>query len=638
MDLKYTDIAALTQAGLNLIGQAMSIYDANLRFVVGNRAFQTMFDLPDHLVTRGARFEDTIRWLAERGEYGPVDDVDDFVEVRVTQAQAFEQHYMERTRSNGHWVSVEGNPLPQGGWVTVYTDITGIKRQESLLRTRSEELSDQVLARAEELETANRALAATNTALIELQRQLTEMEARTRMTTEMMPAHIARVDRDLRYTYSNRRLSSVLPGTPRQIIGLSSRKALGEEAFGQIEPYLAQALDGAPSVFEFDHEGTGRRIRVAFTPDDAGGEITGVYILSMDVTEEARARAALTQTRKRELAAQLTSGLAHDFSNLLTIILGMQSRLGELDLPPDAREIIAATTGAARRGGRILERIASMSGEPELRPEAVTLPTLLAEAETLARAALPERIDLTVVNEARAGAVMLDVGAVQDALLNLVLNARDAIASEHQTGGQIGITVRQVADTWLDFVVTDTGPGFTPEALDHAFDAFFTTKGGDGSGLGLAMVYDHAKLNGGRVRVENTEAGAQVTMRLPLIPAGQDAGPTMVLLVEDNPDIRADVRDMLVGLGHTVIEAENAAEALGLAEIDGIGLVLSDIMLGEGMTGDVLIEALDRAGLRCPRLLMSSLPKSDPKRAGLKVLSKPFSRGQLAAFIGEASL
>jgi signal transduction histidine kinase len=641
LDLKYTDIAALTQAGLNLIGQALSIYDANLRFVVGNRTFQTMFNLPDHLVTRGARFDDTIRWLATSGEYGPVEDLDDFVAVRVKQAQAFEQHYMERTRSNGHWVSVEGNPLPQGGWVTVYTDITGIKRQESLLRTRSEELSDQVLARAEELERANRALAATNAALIETQRQLTEMEARTRMTAEMMPAHIARVDRNLRYTYSNRRLSSVLPGTPGQIIGLHSRKALGDEAFERIAPYLAQALSGVPSVFEFDHEGTGRRIRVAFTPDDTGtgygeGAVSGVYILSMDVTEEARARAALTQTRKRELAAQLTSGLAHDFSNLLTIILGMQSRLGELDLPPEAREMIATTTGAARRGGRILDRIAAMSGEPELRPEAVTLAALLAEAETLARAALPEGIDLNVANRAQAGAVMLDVGAVQDALLNLVINARDAIGTTHGATGTITLEIRQVADTWLDFVITDTGPGFTETALAHAFDAFFTTKGGDGSGLGLAMVYDLAKLNGGRVRVENTEAGAQVTMRLPLVLAGQEAGPTMVLLVEDNPDIRADVRDMLMSLGHTVIEAEDATEAMRLAEIEGIGLVLSDIMLGDGPSGDQLIDALGAAGFTCPRLLMSSLPKGDPKRAGARVLSKPFSRGQLAAFIAEA--
>jgi chromosome segregation ATPase len=130
------------------------------------------------------------------------------VRTRVEAARAFQPHYMERQRANGRWISVEGAPLPQGGWVTVYTDITEIKLQEQLLRARSEELSGQLFAHAERLSLANRELAATNAALAEAKRELTEIEARTRLTTEMMPAHIAHVNRDLVYTYSNRRLST----------------------------------------------------------------------------------------------------------------------------------------------------------------------------------------------------------------------------------------------------------------------------------------------------------------------------------------------------------------------------------------------------------------------------------------------
>ena len=192
--------ALLTRAGLNLIQQALSIYDNGLRLAANNRPFQEMFDLPEALVTTGARFEDTIRFLVERGEYGPVSDVEDAVRVRVQTARAFEPHYMERERADGRWISVEGSPLPQGGWVTVYTDITAIKRQEALLRTRSEELSGQLLAHTEQLAAANRTLAATNAALKEARRELAEMEARIRLTTEMMPAHIAHVDLALRYT------------------------------------------------------------------------------------------------------------------------------------------------------------------------------------------------------------------------------------------------------------------------------------------------------------------------------------------------------------------------------------------------------------------------------------------------------
>jgi len=347
-----TDTARLTAAGLNLIQQALSIYDRNLRLALCNRRFGEMFDLPERLVTPGADFAETIRFLSERGEYGPIDDVQAFVTSRVEQARAFEPHYMERQRASGAMISVEGSPLPQGGWVAVYTDITAIKRQEALLRTRSAELSSQLLAHAERLTESNRALAATNAALEQAKHELTEIEARTRLTAEMMPAHLAHLDLSQRYTYSNRRLSDVIPDRPSEIVGLTARKALGPETYGKIRPYLERAFRGEPSVFEMGLEESGRRIRAAFTPDDSGdGRVHGVYILSMDITEEAQARAALAQTHKRELAARLTSGLAHDFANLLTIILGLQSRLQRLDtLPAPARELAEATSAAARRG------------------------------------------------------------------------------------------------------------------------------------------------------------------------------------------------------------------------------------------------------------------------------------------------
>ncbi len=342
----------LTRAGLNLIQQALSIYDADLRLAVCNRPFQTMFALPERLVTPGAPFRDTIRYLVETGEYGEIDDVDTFVQTRVDQARAFQPHYMERRRANGRMISVEGSPLPEGGWVTVYTDITAIKRQEELLRARSEELSDQVLTHAEDLAATNRALEATIAQLEEAKAELTEMEARIRLTTEMTPAHIARVDRDGVYTYTNRRLSSLLPGRQSEIVGLSFEQALGARTASRLRPTLARALSGEASVLEFTEDDSGRRIRTAFTPDQTGpGEpITGVYLLSTDLTEETQAKAALAQTGKRELAAQLTSGLAHDFANLLTIILGLQGRLERTPCLRGARTDRGDQGGSAARG------------------------------------------------------------------------------------------------------------------------------------------------------------------------------------------------------------------------------------------------------------------------------------------------
>ena len=618
---------ALIQAGLNLIGQALSIYDSDLKLAACNARFAEMFDLPQALRRPGADFEATIRHLVERGEYGEIDDVESFIATRVEQASAFQPHYMERTRANGRTISVEGAPLPQGGWVTVYTDITAVKSQEQLLRTRSELLSEEVLARSEELAATNRKLAATVSALEEAQRELTEMEARTRLTTEMMPAHIAHVDSAGCYTFSNRRLSNVMPGRPSKIVGLHISEALGEDAYVRVLPHLQMALAGDPSTFEFTDVHSSRRIRVAFTPDESE---KGVYILSMDVTEETQARAALQQTRRREMAAQLTSGLAHDFSNLLTIILGMQSKLARMDLPQGADPLITATLQAARRGGDLLNRIADITAHRAWRPEPLDLAAFLSDLHTLAAPSLPDSISLRVETTITQRA-LLDSGQLQDSLLNLILNARDACGDQ----GIIRLTATELRDTWIDFTVEDTGAGFSDDALKHALDPFFTTKGDGGSGLGLSMVYDTAKLAGGQLRIGNTGTGAKVTLRLPLRHAAQHLSNELVLLVEDSPDLRTTIRDMLTSLGHSVIEATSVDEALALAQgVPDIAFVLSDISLEGPTLGTELVTALPRK----PVYLMTSLPISDPRHhsavSKTRVLPKPFTKSDLATFLG----
>lgn len=628
MDLEISEqqIKSMTTAGLNLIGQALSIYDSQLRLVVSNRPFQTMFDLPDHLVQPGALFSDTIRHLASSGEYGDVEDVEAAVDLRVNQALTFESHYIERVRANGQVISVEGAPLPKGGWVAVYTDITNTKQAEALLRARSEELSGQLLDRAEELSATNRKLAATNSALEEAKRQLTEIEARTRMTTEMMPAHIAHLDADGRYDYSNRRLNSVMPGRPSEILGMHISQALGNAAFTRVETHLQKAYAGETSVFEFTEDQDSRRIRVSFTPDGEGG----VYIMSVDITEETQARVALQQTRRRAMAAQMTSGLAHDFSNLLTIILGMQSQLEKMDLSEEALELIDATKQTARRGGQLLNRIADMTGNRTPQPKATDMRGLLEDLRILASPSLPRGVGLSVVNTLPDKALMLDPGMVQDALLNLVLNARDACGET----GQITISAHTIGEIWTEIAVSDTGPGFSKDALDKALNPFFTTKGDKGSGLGLPMVYDTVKLAGGDLSLRNTPSGASVILRLPYraAPPVQEG---LVLLVEDSNDLRSQFRDMLVDIGFAVIEATSCDEAIALAkDVKDIALVLSDIRLEGQETGLDLLAKLEPA---LPRILMTSLPYSDPLyREALKrapVLRKPFTRAQLSALI-----
>ncbi len=633
MELPDHVYARYTRAGLNLIQQALSIYDRELRLVVSNRRFQEMFGLPDRLVRPGAGFAETIRYLAERGEYGPIDDIDGFVADRVEQARAFEPHYMERTRANGQVIAIEGSPLHEGGWVAVYTDITDIRRQEALLKTRSEKLHHALLARSEALARSNRQLEATIKALEQTRHDLARSEAHVRMTTEMMPAHIARVDLEGRYTYSNRKLPTVVPGRPADVVGLHIAQALGEEAWSRIRGPFERALSGEASTSEISLPSTGRRVRVALTPDrDEEGRIRGVYILSMDITAEAQARAALLQTHRRTLAAQLTSGLAHDFSNLLTIILGLQSRIAERkDLPEEVRELARMTQAAARRGGRILERLSRISGPRMLRLERTDLARLLHETAALAAPSLPEGIRLETRLGTLPGPVWLDGESLQDSLLNLVLNARDAIAPAE---GVITIACAPLGEEWLEIRVEDNGPGFNEEALENAVQPFYTSRrNADGTGLGLSMVYDFVQLAGGHLILGNRpEGGARVTMRLPLRPAGE-ARELLVLLIDDESDIRAQTRRLLRELGHKVVEASCLEEAEALiGAIDGIDFILTDLLLEGGGRGDVFL-----ARHALPGGILTSLPAGDARRRTAEsvapVMGKPATPDALAAFI-----
>ncbi len=632
MDNKALEIEGMTRSGLNLIKQAITIYDGDLKLVVANRRFKDMFSLPEKYVEVGATFRETIAYLTKRGEYGQIIDTKSFIEERVAQAREFEPHYLERKRTNGTTISVEGSPLRQGGWVTVYTDITEIKHQEELLQIHSDGLSEKLLLRSNELAKINRELTSSVTALEEAKRQLTESEARLNLTNSMTPAHIARVNRDGIYTYSNNKLDTVIPTRPKDIIGLSFEQAVGEEAFEKLNPKFQEALLGQSGYFELHLRDLGRYVRVAFTPDtNSDGAVTGVYLLSMDVTEETKARQALTHARRRELAAQLTSGMAHDFANLLTIILGQQNKLEAQDgLPNDVQEIIATTKAAALRGGALLDGLSAIDATRNLTIRPVYFNHFIEGVRRLAYAAVADDVIVTVKNDLDDIKVLLDQGFTQDALLNLVLNANEAIEGT----GSITLECNIVEDNWLEFTVTDTGTGFSEEAIQNAFTPFYTSKKGRvGRGLGLSTVFDFAKVSGGNVKLGNTmQAGAKVILRIPFS-AAADIQSGLVLLVEDNLEIRENIRGYLRDMNHAVIETNSAEEALNLMQVSDITHVITDVMLEGEMTG---VDFANNISQDIPVLVVTSLPKTDPIRMKAEdkfpVLHKPFEADDLMYF------
>jgi CheY-like chemotaxis protein len=269
-----------------------------------------------------------------------------------------------------------------------------------------------------------------------------------------------------------------------------------------------------------------------------------------------------------------------------------------------------------------------------LKPEAVRVHEVLERLETLVHSTLPSDITFQISNTIPGTAYLLDKGMLQDALLNLIINARDAIGSE----GSIKLTTSIVQETWLEFIVTDSGPGFSERALRHALDPFFTTKGEHGTGLGLPMVYDMVKLSGGRLKLGNNYVGARVSLRLPIrkgVPAQQNA---LTLLVEDNTNIRDSLRDELTSLGHSVVEASSASEAITLLSgLPEISLILSDLQLRGEETGlSILKERGNKAVL-----FMTSLPITDPLRIEAAkhahVLSKPIDNSILRNILAKGS-
>lgn len=631
----------LTQAGLNLIKQAISIYDQDLRLVLANLQFQRMFDLPRALVEPGGSFEETLRVLAERGDYGDLADVDGFLAERVAQAKAFAPHYFERTRANGTTISVEGSPLQGGGWVAVYSDITELKTQEALLRSRSADLSEELISRSEELARANRTLTATVTTLEETKHQLLASQARLNLTNSMIPAHIARVNRDGIYTYTNYKLSSIVPGRSNEIVGKHMADALGQEVFEKISDAFAATLEGDAPVVEFEHKATGRYNRVAFTPDiDENNIVVGAYLLSANVTEQVRARQALVHTKRRELAAQLTSGVAHDFGNLLTIILGEQDRLSRLGgLPDGAQQFLDTIKSAARRGGDLIAGLGELDAQRSINIRLTEFASFMKQTTLLATAALPDRIALVMHNTVTASHLMIDAGFAQDALLNLVLNAIDAI----EVAGTVTITASVDAASFLTFCVEDTGTGFSQDALSNALAPFFTSKADRaGRGLGLSTTFDFARSSGGTVRLENrTEGGARVSILIPYLPA-EPVVPGVVLLVEDNADIRQTVRGYLQRMGHAVIETDNVDEAQKLAVLGDVTFVVTDLMLKDGRTGFELAEHLRQLPSDLPVLIITGRPPGDPQcklaAQAYPLLHKPFEFDALAAKMREASI
>ncbi len=372
--------------------------------------------------------------------------------------------------------------------------------------------------------------------------------------------------------------------------------------------------------------------------------------LNAEILRRERMEAVLLQAQKMEAIGQMTGGIAHDFNNLLQILVGnldlIHARAGDA---AQVRKLVDTAQEAVQRGARLTSHLLAFARRQALRPQVVDLNALLRETQELVGRAVGASVEVALDLDPRAGACHLDPAQFEAAILNLAVNARDAMPD----GGRLEIRTRCLAEGAeegrVELTVADTGTGMPPEVLAKVFEPFFTTKSvGRGSGLGLSQVYGFVRQSGGEVTLDCPERGGTVvSIRLPRldVPAPGPNRPALagfpggrgerLLVVEDDNAVRQTAAETLEALGYHVVVASCAAEALALLERGpGFDLLFSDVVMPGGMSGLQLAERARKAWPGMRLLLTSGFAAEDVDALGtapgIELLGKPFRRADLA--------
>jgi PAS domain S-box-containing protein len=400
----------------------------------------------------------------------------------------------------------------------------------------------------------------------------------------------------------------------------------------------------------------------SFSPlRDGHGAVIGSVVVARDITERKQLEAQFWQAQKMETIGQLTGGIAHDFNNLLTVILGCAEFIGdEVKENPRLSKMANMVLDAARRGAELTHHMLAFARRQALQPRAVNVNKLLQDMQSLVRRTLRADIELEIDPCDSLSDALVDPAQLESALLNLVVNARDAMPE----GGKLTIEAENVVlesdyaeqnpgvepGPYILIAVSDTGCGIAPENLGRVFDPFFTTKEvGKGTGLGLSMVWGFAKQSKGHIKIySELEHGTTVKLYLPRSgPASEPEsrsstssvdprGSELILLVEDDNSLREFAHSQLVSLGYRVLDATNGREALSIiSERADIDLLLTDIVMPGGMNGRELGLEAFKLNPRLKVLYCSGYADKAVLNEGLldrnvQFLSKPYTRKELA--------
>ncbi|MDX9862100.1 MAG: PAS domain S-box protein, partial [Rhodospirillales bacterium] len=411
----------------------------------------------------------------------------------------------------------------------------------------------------------------------------------------------------------------------------------------------------------FTKDGGERRVILAGeTIDDER-----LLLVFHDITERLQMESRLAHAQKMEAVGQLTGGIAHDFNNLLQIVHARLEIIGTLLKSEEPiRRHVDSALAAAQRGGKLTQQLLSFSRRQMLRPTTVDPNRLIEGMVKMVGRTVGDAVSIETALESRVPSISIDPHGLENAILNLATNAREAMPE----GGRLTVRTKckrlerdiivddesLPAGPYVEISVADTGCGMTPDVLKRAFEPFFSTREvGEGSGLGLSMVYGFARQSGGHAFLES-EVGRGTTVRILLpvndaaaaLPPGKsprgdaEAETKAVVVVDDDADVRATVAMVLRGAGYRVHEADDGASALAVLEAqESIDLLFSDVVMPRGMSGlDLAREAACRhKSLKI--ILTSGYPESaldgeGLAKGGIRLLRKPYAKHDLLQAVG----
>ena len=538
-------------------------------------------------------------------------------------------------------------------------------------------------------------------ALAESRAALEHSESELRLIADAMPVLIAFIDRSLHYRFANKAYETWFGVPVSEVIGKRVPEVFGAEVWATRRPLIERALAGEEILYEINwpfRDGTRRDSEIRYSPRfDGSGTPDGFHVFVTDITASRLAlensqqhaldleamvaertreletqmaareasEAALRQAQKMEAIGQLTGGIAHDFNNMLTGILSaldiarMRLEMGRVD---DLERFLDAATASSQRAAALTQRLLAFSRKQSLDSKAVELNSLVGSVQHLLRSTLGESVRIRAELAAEPLHAILDPNQFESALLNLAINARDAMPEGGELQLRTGaVTLHQgeyvtiPAGRYAVVAVADTGTGMAPEVIERVFEPFFTTKPiGKGTGLGMSMIYGFMQQSGGHIDVDSGPGrGTTVSLFIPLSepPAQEQPAATLpvvslgagqsILVVEDDDQVRMLVTVVLEDLGYHAEVVGDAGAALPfLASQRRFDLLITDVGL-PGLNGRQLAEIARQSRPDLPVLFMTGYAEKAQERSafldtGMAMIAKPFPLDEFSAAVRSA--